>query len=118
MVIRSVSDLYVLYSISNESQNSNWVVSSEVISPYSNYVTIFFSKIRKLANICLSIMERPFIYIKGRGGISETNPGSNNPEKYSSLRKRLRTHKIFTKDQCFYLNYHKFSIKSYVLDVY
>ena len=22
------------------------------------------------------------------------------------------------KDQCFYLNYHKFSIKSYVLDVY
>ena len=28
------------------------------------------------------------------------------------------THKVFTKDQCFYLNYHKFSIKSYVLDVY
>ena len=36
----------------------------------------------------------------------------------SSLRERLRTHKVFTKDQCFYLNYHKFSIKSYVLDVY
>ena len=35
-----------------------------------------------------------------------------------SLRERLRTHKVFTKDQCFYLNYHKFSIKSYVLDVY
>ena len=35
-----------------------------------------------------------------------------------SLRERLRTHKIFTKDQCFYLNYSKFSIKSYVLDVY
>ena len=35
-----------------------------------------------------------------------------------SLRVRLRTHKVFTKDQCFYLNYHKFSIKSYVLDVH
>ena len=35
-----------------------------------------------------------------------------------TLPKRLRTHKVFTKDQCFYLNYHKFSIKSYVLDVY
>ena len=34
------------------------------------------------------------------------------------LRERLRTHKVFTKDQCFYLNYHKFSIKSYVLGVY
>ena len=36
----------------------------------------------------------------------------------SSLRECLRTHKVFTKDQCFYLNYHKFSIKSYVVDVY
>ena len=36
-----------------------------------------------------------------------------------SLCERLRTHNFFfTKDQCFYLNYHKFSIKSYVLDVY
>ena len=35
-----------------------------------------------------------------------------------TLRERLRTHKVFTKDQCFYLNYHKFSIKSYVVDVY
>ena len=35
-----------------------------------------------------------------------------------ALRERLRTHKVFTKDQCFYFNYHKFSIKSYVLDVY
>ena len=35
-----------------------------------------------------------------------------------ALRERLRTHKVFTKDQCFYLNYHKFSIKSYVLEVY
>ena len=34
------------------------------------------------------------------------------------LRERLRTHKVFTKAQCFYLDYHKFSIKSYVLDVY
>ena len=35
-----------------------------------------------------------------------------------SLRERLRTHKVFKKDQWFYLNYYKFSIKSYVLDVY
>ena len=34
------------------------------------------------------------------------------------VRERLRTHKVFTKYQCFYHNYHKFSIKSYVLDVY
>ena len=35
------------------------------------------------------------------------------------LLERLRTRKVFIKDQiCFYLNYHKFSIKSYVLDVY
>ena len=36
----------------------------------------------------------------------------------TTLREHLRTHKIFTKDQCFYLNYSKFSIKSYVLDMY
>ena len=34
------------------------------------------------------------------------------------LRERLRTHKVFTKTQCFYHDYHKFSIKSYVFDVY
>ena len=39
-------------------------------------------------------------------------------EKLKSLRERLRTHKVLTKDQCFYHNYNKFSIKSYVLDVY
>ena len=38
--------------------------------------------------------------------------------RHVPLRERLRTHKVFTKDQCFYLNYRKFSIKSYVLDVY
>ena len=38
--------------------------------------------------------------------------------KNTSLRERLRTYKVFTKDQWFNLNYHKFSIKSYVLDVY
>ena len=37
---------------------------------------------------------------------------------FSALRERFRTHKVFTKDQCFYLNHHKFSIKSFVLDVY
>ena len=36
----------------------------------------------------------------------------------SALLERLRTHKVLTKDQCFYLNYYKFSVKSYVLDVY
>ena len=34
------------------------------------------------------------------------------------LRERLRTHKFVTKYQHFHRNYHKFSIKSYVLDVY
>ena len=34
------------------------------------------------------------------------------------LRERLCTHNLFIKEQCFYLNYHKFSIASYVLDVY
>ena len=38
--------------------------------------------------------------------------------KVATLRERLRTHKVFKKDQWFKLNYHKFSIKSYVLDVY
>ena len=42
----------------------------------------------------------------------------NNILLLTSFRERLRTHKVFTIDQCFYLNYHKFSIKSYVLDVY
>ena len=36
----------------------------------------------------------------------------------ASLCERLRTYIVFTKDQYFYLNYHKFSIKSYVVDVY
>ena len=37
----------------------------------------------------------------------------------SSLHERLRSYKVFfTKDQYFYLDYHKFSIKSYVFDVY
>ena len=35
-----------------------------------------------------------------------------------ALPESFRTHKVVTKDQSFYLNYHKFSIKSYVLDVY
>ena len=38
--------------------------------------------------------------------------------KNSQLCEHLHTHKVFQKDQCFCLNYHKFSIKSYVLDVY
>ena len=33
--------------------------------------------------------------------------------RFDTLRERLRTHKVFIKDQCFNLNYHKFSIKSY-----
>ena len=37
----------------------------------------------------------------------------------NSLRERLRTHKVFTKkQQFFYLDYQKFSLKSYVVDVY
>ena len=42
----------------------------------------------------------------------------SNPTTAVSLRERLLTHKFFTKDQCFYLNYHKFSIKSNLLNVY
>ena len=38
--------------------------------------------------------------------------------QFIALRERLRTYKVFTKDQCFYLNHHKFSIKSFVLDMY
>ena len=34
-----------------------------------------------------------------------------------TLRERLRTHKVFIEDQCFYLNYHNISIKSYVVNV-
>ena len=49
------------------------------------------------------------------GNMSASN--ASGPE-FDSLRERLRTHNVFTKGQCFYLNYHKFSIKSYVLDVY
>ena len=44
-------------------------------------------------------------------------PSNLNTAVKHILRERLHTHKIFTKDQCFYLNYHGFSIKSYVLDV-
>ena len=45
-------------------------------------------------------------------------PGVQSQGLARALRERLRTHKVFTKGHCFYLNYHKFSIKSYVLDVY
>ena len=38
--------------------------------------------------------------------------------KISTLCERLCTHKVFIKYQRFNLNYHKFSIKSYVVDVY
>ena len=35
-----------------------------------------------------------------------------------SLRERLRTHKVFIKDQCFFLSqYHKISIKLHVVDM-
>ena len=47
-----------------------------------------------------------------------TRSGSSYPPFAVPLHERLRTHKDFTQKQCFYLDYHKFSIKSYVLDVY
>ena len=43
--------------------------------------------------------------IKGEDG---TKADTNNE---NALRERLRTHKFFTKDQCFNLDYRKFSIK-------
>ena len=46
-----------------------------------------------------------------------TDGGTDRRTKASSLRERLHIHKVFTKDKYVYLNYHKFSIKSYVLDV-
>ena len=49
--------------------------------------------------------------------VSHGMPGKLNWE-HNALRERLHTHKVFTKDQSFYLNYHKFTIKSYVSDVY
>ena len=49
--------------------------------------------------------------VRGGGG------GTFKNKIWNALRERLRTHKVLTKDQCFYLNYHKFSIKSYVLNV-
>ena len=42
----------------------------------------------------------------------------NENKLIDSLREWLRTHKVFTKDKCFHLSYRKFSIKSYVLDVF
>ena len=66
----------------------------------------------------------PIIRVK-RSQLEQLRPVSLPPNGYTvalsfgyTLRERLCTHKVFTKDQCFYLNYHKFSIKSYVLDVY
>ena len=54
------------------------------------------------------------IYANNKGAVEPMHLSS----LISTLRERLCTHKVFTKDQCFYLNYHKFSITSYVLDVY
>ena len=39
-------------------------------------------------------------------------------QQHDTLQERLRTHKLSQKTSVFSLNYHKFSIKSYVLDVY
>ena len=67
-----------------------------------------------------TILSNPTIW----GGHRHTKQARVSPSLFicglllHSLREHLRTHKFFTKDQCFYLNYHTFSIKSYVLDVY
>ena len=59
------------------------------------------------------------LFLFGQGNVTLSDPVHFFPVLcWHSLRERLRTHKFFTKDQCFHLNYHKFSIKSYVLDVY
>ena len=65
---------------------------------------------------------RPFFSQRGSFWFPEQDTGSDCASSWSllffTLREHLNTHKVFTKDQCFYLNYHKFSIKSCVLDVY
>ena len=69
---------------------------------------------------------KPMVPLATNGTIGKITNGTigRNPNranvlsKINTLRERLRVHKVFTKDQCFYLHYHKFSIKSYVVDVY
>ena len=58
-----------------------------------------------------------FSFVKNKQNVN-VRVSNLNKEDRSTLRERLRTHKVFTKDQCFYLNYYQFSIKSYVLDMY
>ena len=60
-----------------------------------------------------SSVTRRDVVRKKTGSNTRTDLTENN-----ALRERLRTHKVFTKYQSFYLNCHKFSIKSYVVDVY
>ena len=81
------------------------------ISPVamSKYYTFWLASVAEEPRLCLS-RRKPLV--TGFPSIRLNIP-------CPSLREhRLRTHKVFTKDQCFYLNYQKFSIKSYVLDVY
>ena len=68
----------------------------------------FYDLISNVHIFNVSIFLRPLNNLTGTTVMTPSFP----------LRERLRTHTVFTKDQCFYLNYHKFSIKSYVLDVY
>ena len=67
--------------------------------------------------ITFATIHNPAVYLSGaRVSIFPTLFSRLMETMNQSLRERLRTHKVFTKDQCFNLNYHKFSKKSYVLD--
>ena len=59
------------------------------------------------------------VYIYWAYRLSTLFPESVTPGGGITLRERLRTHKVFTKymyQRFLYLNYHKISIKSYVVD--
>ena len=79
----------------------SWITA--VLQLYSQVADIFGNVIVKRINMIHFDLLARFHYIL------------NLPR---TLRERLRTDKVFTKDQCFCLNYYKFSIKSYVLDLY
>ena len=78
--------------------------------------TIKFVKIRSA--VCrMSLLSRKN-GVRSHVPLQGGNPAKQSDTTQHALRERRHTHKVFTKDQYFYLNYHKFSIKSYVVDVY
>ena len=75
-----------------------------------------------MAACCLEVLKKEkkktLVGSGKKGTVNKTNLKDRKILNREALRERLRTHKVFKKDQWFYINYHKFSIKSYVLDLY